>query len=529
MFQSPAILSIILGLSALLAVYLAAWAHFHSRVPAAREFSILMLGIAIYSLGYSFEISSTTLEAVFLAIHFEYIGLSFISTLLLLFTLHFIRRKPLSKFLTGLLLVIPMITISMVLTSPSHQLYYIDPRLVNTGFFLAFDFEPGPWYKVTFAWMELTSAIAFLSLLINAVRVPSKQKWQAITIAIATFLTILFSILYTFDLIPGKPAKIDLTALSMVATGLLCAFSLFKLGLFELVPAARELALDSIQDGFLVLDRHENLQDMNQAAWRLPGALDFRIGAPLPKGNSLADQLTPMLTKDVNQLEFSMELPDNSIHFYHAAAYPIQTTTRREQGTTILLNDVTETVGLVKKLNLQAITDEMTGIFNRRHLMQLGAQVLKRACRDGIPIGIIMMDLDYFKHVNDSYGHQAGDEVLRSIAKCFQTGMRDGDILGRIGGEEFVALLPSADLAAVIQIAERLRQQIENLTIPLGEKKINITASFGVHAYDSNQDTSLDELLSIADQALYKAKTCGRNRVVSLTQTDCDVEPETVR
>ncbi len=297
MFQSPAILSIILGLSALLAVYLAAWAHFHSRVPAAREFSILMLGIAIYSLGYSFEISSTTLEAVFLAIHFEYIGLSFISTLLLLFTLHFIRRKPLSKFLTGLLLVIPMITISMVLTSPSHQLYYIDPRLVNTGFFLAFDFEPGPWYKVTFAWMELTSAIAFLSLLINAVRVPSKQKWQAITIAIATFLTILFSILYTFDLIPGKPAKIDLTALSMVATGLLCAFSLFKLGLFELVPAARELALDSIQDGFLVLDRHENLQDMNQAAWRLPGALDFRIGAPLPKGKFAGRSIDPNVDK----------------------------------------------------------------------------------------------------------------------------------------------------------------------------------------------------------------------------------------
>ncbi len=267
---------------------------------------------------------------------------------------------------------------------------------------------------------------------------------------------------------------------------------------------------------------------MNQAAWRLPGAPDFRIGTPLPKGNSLAEQLTPMLTKEVNQLEFSMELPDHTIHFYHAAAYPIQTTTRREQGTTILLNDVTENVGLVKKLNLQATTDEMTGIFNRRHLMQLGAQALKRACREKASIGIIMMDLDYFKHVNDSYGHQAGDEVLRSVAKCFQSGLRDGDILGRIGGEEFVAILPSADLTAVIQIAERLRQQIGILTIPFGEKKINITASFGVHAYDSNQEPSLDELLSIADQALYKAKTCGRNRVVSLTQTDCEVEPETI-
>ena len=179
MSQSPAILSIFLGLSALLAVFLAAWAYFHARVPAAREFFFLMLGIAIYSLGYSISIPRTTLEGVFQAIHFEYIGLAFMPTLLLLFALHFTRRKPLPKALTALLLVIPLITLGLVFTSPSHQLYYINPRLVKTEFFLAFAFEPGPWYKVNSIWTELTIISAFLLLLVNSVRVPLKQKQQS--------------------------------------------------------------------------------------------------------------------------------------------------------------------------------------------------------------------------------------------------------------------------------------------------------------------------------------------------------------
>ncbi len=528
MSQSPAILSIILGLSALLAVFLAAWALFHSRVPAAREFFFLMLGVAIYSLGYSISISRTTLGDVFQTIHFEYIGLAFIPTLMLLFALHFIRRKPLPKALAALLLVIPMITLVMVFTTPSHSLYYLNPRLVHTEFFPVFAFEPGPWYQINSVWTELTILSAFLLLIVNAVRVPLKQKRQAIAIAAGAFLPILSSIFYFLDLIPSQFGKIEPTSFSMAVTGLFFGFALFKLGLFELVPAARELALDSIQEGFLVLDRHQNLQDLNQAALRLPGAIEFCIGSPLPPGNSLAEQLNPLLTKQVNQLEFSVEFSDCSIHFYHAKAYPIHATTFPANGMAILITDVTETVGLVNKLNQQATTDGLTGIFNRRYLMQLGIQELKRARRDGTPLGIIVMDLDEFKHINDSHGHLAGDEILRSTAKCFLNGLRNGDILGRYGGDEFIALLPGTDASAVFQVAERLRQQVEHLVIPFGEKKIATTASFGVYVFYSDQDISLEELLSIADKALYKAKSSGRNRVISLTQTERDTDSETV-
>ncbi len=506
-------LSLILGLSALLAVYLTAWAHFHSRVTAAREFSFLMLGVAIYSLGYSIEISRNTLESTFQIINFEYLGLATFPTMLLLFALHFVRRKPLSKTLTALMLVVPITTILMVWTARSHQLYYIDPHLLDGEFFRVFVFERGIWYWVNFIWADLTTISAFILLLVNAVRAPKKQKRQAITIAAGAFLPIFTSVLNLFGLIPGY---IEPVSFSMVVGGVFLAFALFKLGLFELVPTARELALDSIRDAFLVLDRRGNLQDLNDATLQLPGARNFCIGSPLPEGNSLAKQLSPLLTREVKQLEFSMEFPDGPIHFYNAKAYPIQTTTLRDNGTAILINDVTETIVLMRRLNQQATTDELTGIYNRHYLIQWGSQELERARPEGMYLGILMMDLDHFKLINDVHGHLAGDDVLRRVVKCLQDGLRDGDILGRYGGEEFVAFLPGADLPAVIQIAERLRQQIENLIIPFEEDRITITASFGIHVFHGQEETSLDELLHIADQALYQAKSGGRNQVASL-------------
>lgn len=526
MSQAPTILSLILGLSALLAIYLTAWAHFHSRVPAAREFFFLMLGVAIYSLGYSIEISRDTLDSAFQIIYFEYLGLATFPTMLLLFALHFVRRKPLSKPLTALMLVVPITTILMVWTTRSHQLYYIDPHLASGEFYRVFVFERGLWYWVNFIWADLTTITAFILLLVNAVRAPKKQKRQAVTIAAGVFLPILASVLNLFGLIPGY---IEPVSFSNAVGGLFLAFALFKLGLFELVPAARELALDSIRDAFLVLDRHGNLQDLNKATLNLPGAMELRIGSPLPEENLLAKQLSPLLTGEEKQLDFSMEFADKAIHFYHAKAYPIQTTTRRKNGTAILVNDVTETVGLVKKLNLQATTDELTGIYNRHYLMQWGLQELERARRDGTHLGILMMDLDHFKQINDSHGHMAGDEVMTSVAACVQAGLRDGDIVGRFGGEEFLVFLPGADLPAVIQVAERLRQQIEILTIPFEKQKITLTASFGVHAFGGEQDISLDKLLQITDRALYQAKSGGRNRVTSLTQTEIDAEPDTVQ
>jgi diguanylate cyclase (GGDEF)-like protein len=149
----------------------------------------------------------------------------------------------------------------------------------------------------------------------------------------------------------------------------------------------------------------------------------------------------------------------------------------------------------------------------------LGRTELERSWRYKRPLSAIMMDVDHFKSINDSFGHSSGDCVLRAIANLCVESMRKLDIIGRYGGEEFVILLPETDNEQAHQAAERLREEISRLRVSTGHGEISVTASFGVHTFDSifYQDTlpddQLDKLIDLADQALLTAKQLGRNRV----------------
>jgi diguanylate cyclase (GGDEF)-like protein len=167
-----------------------------------------------------------------------------------------------------------------------------------------------------------------------------------------------------------------------------------------------------------------------------------------------------------------------------------------------------------------AITDPLTGIFNRRHFYQLAESELQRSCRYCHPSALLMIDIDYFKRVNDSYGHAIGDQVLQALSSLVREALRALDIFARYGGEEFIVLLPETDLRAVRPIAERLCRKIAETPVPIEPNPINITISVGVSAFDppaqsfpSSKTATLDQLIDLADKALYEAKKAGRNRV----------------
>ncbi len=172
------------------------------------------------------------------------------------------------------------------------------------------------------------------------------------------------------------------------------------------------------------------------------------------------------------------------------------------------------------KIEQISVTDELTALFNRRGFFQLGEREFERALRFGRPLAALMLDIDHFKRVNDSYGHPVGDQVLRALADCVRRSTRGIDVAGRYGGEEFTLLLPETDLPVAIQIAERLRQSISDLSIPICQGKgdatpghIRIKVSIGV-AFMLPDIPNLSVLIERADQALYRAKESGRNRVV---------------
>jgi diguanylate cyclase (GGDEF)-like protein len=168
---------------------------------------------------------------------------------------------------------------------------------------------------------------------------------------------------------------------------------------------------------------------------------------------------------------------------------------------------------LQRVLDDQATTDYLTGVPNRRHFMELAERELGASVRYGKPLSIAVVDLDMFKSINDRYGHQMGDLVLkRFCAECRQT-LRDSDILARVGGEEFAILLPNTRLTEAQDVIDRVRKTIERAEVQTDQAApLKFTASFGVAQYSSDRE-DISALLHLADQALYESKKTGRNRV----------------
>src|SRR5215211_2470215 len=171
-----------------------------------------------------------------------------------------------------------------------------------------------------------------------------------------------------------------------------------------------------------------------------------------------------------------------------------------------------ERARLFQEVQSLALTDPLTGLQNRRSLFELGKMEFSRAQRMNRPFCCMMLDLDHFKQINDNYGHLVGDQVLQEFAKRCSNSVREVDLIGRYGGEEFIILLPETDRTTSMQMAERLRASIASIPIKLFEREISVTVSIGVATQDENT-TDLETLIARADQAMYIAKHKGRNRV----------------
>ena len=177
-----------------------------------------------------------------------------------------------------------------------------------------------------------------------------------------------------------------------------------------------------------------------------------------------------------------------------------------------LTKEIQERKRLEIELIRMATTDPLTGIHNRKKFMDSANHEFLRFQRYNHQFALLMIDVDHFKMINDTYGHQIGDKVLQAMTQNSRRMLRKTDIFGRVGGEEFAVVLPETDFENAISIAERLRTIHEKTKMEINGSVINVTISIGC-ALSNERDTSLDMMINRADQALYKAKGSGRNRV----------------
>ncbi|GAP08950.1 protein containing diguanylate cyclase (GGDEF) domain [Bellilinea caldifistulae] len=489
--------------------YLAAWSSLRHRQPGALEFGLLTWATAIYSLGYAVEISRNNLEDVLWAIRVEYLGLAFLPPLILIFTFRFVRNKPLNRAVVAGLLTVSFITLGLVWTVNFHSLYYISPRIESGNYFPGLVFERGPWYKVHLAYLLLAGSLSPILLFWHARRAEGRRRSQMIVLGLGALIPIVGGYLFA----AGKiPYGIDVGPFALSLSVLFFWAALFRYGLFEIVPAARELALDTVGEALIVVDYTGRVIDLNRAAIDLPGLAGLKIGQMFPRDGVLSGFVFHSLQNSGGETEFSTEDQNGNLRSYRARSYLLKDTLGRQGGCAVLITDISETTRLIRRLDEQASTDELTGLLNRRSIMQIGSRLIEQLSSNGGWLGIVLMDLDHFKEINDSYGHQAGDTVLRCVGECLPKALRDEDVIGRWGGDEFVVFLPGADRPAAWQVAERLRAQVAACEPLKAVPTIRVSASFGVYAACVDGSVGMDDLMRAADQALYRAKNNGRNQ-----------------
>ncbi len=168
-------------------------------------------------------------------------------------------------------------------------------------------------------------------------------------------------------------------------------------------------------------------------------------------------------------------------------------------------------------------TDHLTGLYNRRFLEEALGKELQRVQRKRNSLSVLIMDIDHFKKINDTYGHQQGDSVLCKVASLFRKELRDYDIAARYGGEEFMAIIPEASLTDAASVAERIRRSIAGAVFQENGENMKITVSLGISTYPAPAINSAEALIREADKALYRAKTKGRNRIEAMLPFPLDV------
>ncbi len=169
-------------------------------------------------------------------------------------------------------------------------------------------------------------------------------------------------------------------------------------------------------------------------------------------------------------------------------------------------------IELIEKLNKQATTDPLTGVYNRRFFMDSCQKNIALAKRKKEPLSILMIDIDHFKQINDTYGHAIGDEVIQKLSSIMQESQRKSDVIARYGGEEFLILLPDTPYESAKEVAQKLRKKVEESFVEThNDEKIRFSVSIGVATI--NKEDSCQKLMHNADKALYQAKESGRNRV----------------
>ena len=498
-------LMMILLISTILSVVMLYIAVYVRRAPKSLYFSYMILSVVFFNLGYLFELSGGGYEPSLMAAKIEYFGIPFITPFLVLFVWEYCTKTKVKAKHVVLLMIIPLISAVFVITWPWSNIYYKElvyetdsllPRFIVTG---------GVAYYVYFVY-TLLLIFSSIGIVLYYRRKGNKMfKKQTTSVLIATLFP---AIGFIINVLKIGNLAIDTTPILLCITSLLLGHAVLRQGLYMLAPIAQEQIVENMNDGFILVDMQGMYIDANSAAKKLFPKLNIvASGARMPAYEEIMWSSNDKET--IKEFAVTNEAGQEG---YYQASQSLIKNNGRAIGKSIVIHDITEGKKRLDEVIRIAEHDALTGLINRGTLYKNGNVIFTQL---GIKssAAVLMMDIDFFKNINDTYGHLNGDEVLKKVAGSLASNLRATDLIGRYGGEEFCAFIPRINGKDILDLAEKLRIGIENTELVLDDVMVKVTISIGVAIYDYNRHRSFELFLADADKALYTAKSAGRNCV----------------
>jgi len=484
----------------------AAYLWFRRGSAGAKAFILILASGIEYTITYALELNSTDVASQQMWGDLKYLGVCVLPIAWVAFTLQYTGRSHwLTRRLVVLLAIEPAIVLTILAVPSTRHLVHVYPGL--GGRFPVIAFGPVGWLNLGYSYALVAFSTGLFTLTLGRIGPPYRK--QARIVMSTLLIPLALNVLYNFDI--GPFGRFDLTAFGFVVAAVILVWGILRLRLLDIVPVARSVVLETLLDGVVVLDAFHRVADLNPAAERvLASTVADAIGRPIdrfmPELGSVIGASSPSRTIDA-VLRLGAE---PGARDFEVTVSPLPGAGGRSSGRLIVLRDISDRKVAEERLDRLAHYDALTGLPNRKLFMDRLSQAIIRARRTPSPVALLFLDVDDFKVVNDSLGHDVGDSVLKELAARVLSCVRAEDTVARLSGDEFTVILPDirspADAAmAATRILEEIRRPVS-----VGGRELYVTASIGICVWPADGD-NLMSLLRNADVAMYRAKA-QRNR-----------------
>lgn len=503
------LLSLYLFCGILLLSYLFVNSFSRGRTSYAKALGALSLALQIYLLGYMMEINATTLEDMLFWNQVQYFGIPFFPAFWLVVSILYTGRgKWLQGFGNLVVYAIPILTFIMRTTNQWHGLYYTNVEHIYIGDFQTLHLTKGPFYYVQMAYVLVALILCTWMFFKRYQSSVGEEKIQFRLLLIASILPYIALLVGTFNL---SGYGIDFTALILPPSTYLINVALTRYNFLEISVLARERVFAESEFGLVLVNRFNFIVDYNEKSIEYLNWFGIsRKEIPLEELLTNQQDLLKSILKSENKV-FQL-LVNEEVKFMSVKIREFQNS-QKGLGKLVSFEDITERESLKLRLIEMASTDALSGLNNRRRFLECANDLYQRATRYDERLSVLMLDIDYFKKVNDTYGHYVGDGIIKAFSEALSAVFRESDIVGRMGGEEFAVIMINTNAKDAHDKAEYFRKLIENERITVDNQNLQITVSIGV-AELSTKMQNMDTLINNADDALYLAKALGRNRTV---------------